>query len=149
VRAVVQRVKNARVCVDGVEKGRIESGLLAYVGIRVDDSPEDAGYLAEKIAELRVFEDSEGKMNLSVNDVSGGVLAVSQFTLYADARKGRRPSYSEAASNDVALPLYESFLAELGSRVASVSSGVFRSRMDVSYTNSGPVTILLDSRKVF
>jgi D-tyrosyl-tRNA(Tyr) deacylase len=149
VRAVVQRVKNARVSVDGVEKGRIESGLLAYVGIRVDDSAEDAGYLADKIAKLRVFEDSEGKMNLSVNDVSGGVLAVSQFTLYADARKGRRPSYSEAASNEAALPIYEGFLAELRSRVESVSSGVFRSRMDVSYTNSGPVTILLDSRKVF
>jgi len=149
VRAVVQRVRDARVSVDGEVVGRIERGLLAYVGFHKGDGEVDAEYVAEKIAAMRVFEDGEGRMNRSVVDESGGVLVGSQFPLYADARKGRRPSLSEAAGADLALPLYEDFLGKLRSRVGEVSSGVFRAHMEVSYVNSGPVTVLLDSKRLF
>jgi D-tyrosyl-tRNA(Tyr) deacylase len=113
------------------------------------DTGADAAYLAEKIAFLRIFEDAEGKMNLSVKDKGGGVLAVSQFTLLADARKGRRPSYSEAADPGIAKSLYEYFMDKIREQGLPCESGVFQARMDLTYTNDGPVTILLDSRKTF
>jgi D-aminoacyl-tRNA deacylase len=149
MRAVVQRVKNARVVVEGEERGRIGQGLLVYVGIAVDDGPEDAAYLAKKVTSLRIFPDAEEKMNLSLKESGGGALVISQFTLMADARKGRRPSFSAAADPAAAVPVYEKFLCELQKDVAEVASGVFRTHMEVSYTNVGPVTMLLDSKKIF
>jgi D-tyrosyl-tRNA(Tyr) deacylase len=149
VRAVVQRVRDARVLVEGSVRGEIPSGLLVYLGVAEGDTEEDAEYLAEKIAALRVFEDREGKMNLAVGETGGGVLTVSQFTLMADARKGRRPSYSKAARPDTAKALYEHFMEKIRARGLPCESGVFQAHMLVSYTNDGPVTILLDSKKVF
>jgi len=149
MRAVVQRVANAKVEVAGNVVGAIERGLLVYLAIGIDDSKEDVEWLAEKVATLRIFEDKAEKMNLSVRDVSGAALVVSQFTLYADARKGRRPSYSGAAQPDFARPLYEEFVEALRALSLSVSTGQFQAEMNVSYTNLGPVTILLDSRKTF
>jgi D-tyrosyl-tRNA(Tyr) deacylase len=149
MRAVVQRVENAKVEVAGMPVGSIERGILVYVGIGLEDTESDTRWLAEKIATLRIFEDEDKKMNLSVQDVSGEALVVSQFTLYADARKGRRPSYSNAAQPETARPLYEKFIEALRARSLSVSTGQFQAEMRVSYTNLGPVTILLDSKKQF
>jgi D-tyrosyl-tRNA(Tyr) deacylase len=129
--------------------GKIDRGLLVYLGVAQGDTEEDARYLAEKIAALRIFDDAEGKMNLSVQDVRGGVLAVSQFTLLADARKGRRPSYSGAADPTAAKALYEYFMEQIKGQGLPCESGVFQTRMKVAYTNDGPVTILLDSKKNF
>ena len=148
MRAVVQRVENARVEVAGMPVGAIRHGVLVYIGIGLEDIGTDIEWLSEKIATLRIFEDEHGKMNLSVQDVGGGALVVSQFTLYADARKGRRPSYSNAAQPEIARPLYESFIKALGTYLP-VSTGQFQAEMRVSYTNLGPVTILLDSQKQF
>jgi len=150
MRAVVQRVKDARVEVGGAVVGSIERGLLVYLGVAIGDSVDDAIALAEKAATLRIFRDAEGKMNRSVVDEGGSVLVVSQFTLLADARKGRRPSYSDAAPPDVAEALYKVFIARLESEwKLIVGSGRFQADMSVSYTNEGPVTILLDSKKAF
>jgi len=149
MRAVVQRVRDAEVRVEGKPVGRAGSGLLVYVGIADGDVEADCDFLVEKIAGLRVFDDGDGKMNLSVAEAGGSVLVVSQFTLMADARKGKRPSYSGAARPEDALPLYERCIAGLRSRGLEVSSGVFQANMAVSYTNLGPVTILLDSKKLF
>jgi D-tyrosyl-tRNA(Tyr) deacylase len=135
--------------VDAAVRGRIDSGLLVYLGVAQGDTPGDAAYLAEKIGGLRIFEDPQGKMNLSVQDVRGGVLAVSQFTLLADARKGRRPSYSEAAEPGIAETLYEYFMDKIREQGILCEAGVFQAHMEVSYINDGPVTILLDSRKYF
>jgi D-tyrosyl-tRNA(Tyr) deacylase len=149
MRAVVQRVARARVQVEGRETGSIERGILVYLGVGVDDGPADVEWMADKAVNLRIFEDAEGRMNRSVLDEGGSVLLVSQFTLYADARKGRRPSYSDAAPPELAKPLYELAarrFAEAGPRVAT---GEFQASMEVSYTNLGPVTILLDSKKTF
>jgi D-tyrosyl-tRNA(Tyr) deacylase len=146
---VVQRVRDARVLVEGSVKGEIPSGVLVYLGVAEGDTEEDAEYLAEKIAALRIFEDREGKMNLSVGETGGGVLTVSQFTLMADARKGRRPSYSKAARPGGAKALYEHFMKKIRARGLPCESGVFQAHMLVSYTNDGPVTILLDSKKIF
>jgi D-tyrosyl-tRNA(Tyr) deacylase len=146
---VVQRVRDARVLVEGAVKGEISSGLLVYLGVADGDTEEDAEYLAEKVADLRIFEDREGKMNLAVKETGGGVLTVSQFTLMADARRGRRPSYSKAAPPGSAKSLYEYFMEKIRARGLPCESGVFQARMLVSYTNDGPVTILLDSKKVF
>lgn len=148
MRAVVQRVENAKVEVDGMPVGAIERGVLVYIGVGLEDTGTDIEWLSEKIATLRIFEDEQGKMNLSVQDVGGGALVVSQFTLYADARKGRRPSYSNAAQPESARPLYESFVRALGTYLP-VSTGQFQAEMKVSYTNLGPVTILLDTKKQF
>jgi D-tyrosyl-tRNA(Tyr) deacylase len=149
VRAVVQRVRDASVAVEGRVTGAVTGGLLVYLGIARGDTRDDADYLAEKIASLRIFEDGEGKMNRSVLETGGSVLTVSQFTLLADARKGRRPSYSAAADPDEANSLYVYFIEQIRSRGLSCESGIFQAHMDVSYTNDGPVTILLDSRKQF
>jgi D-tyrosyl-tRNA(Tyr) deacylase len=149
MRAVLQRVTRASVEVDGETVGEIEAGLVVLLGIAEDDAPQDAEYLVEKISNLRLFDDAEGRMNLSVKDVNGGLLVVSQFTLYGDARRGRRPSWSDAAQPGVAEPLYAHFIAAARRSVARVETGSFRRMMKVELVNDGPVTILLDSRKQF
>jgi D-tyrosyl-tRNA(Tyr) deacylase len=149
MRAVIQRVTNARVIVEGEIVGEIGSGLVVLLGIAGDDALQDVKYLVEKIVGLRLFDDANGRMNLSVRDVGGALLIVSQFTLYGDVRRGRRPSWSEAASPEVAEPLYESFVAEARRSIGRVATGSFRRMMQVELTNDGPVTILLDSRKMF
>ena len=149
MRAVIQRVRNASVCVDGVISGSISRGLLVYLGVAREDSEKDAEWMAEKIANLRIFEDEQGKMNLSVKDCSSdgqaGVLTVSQFTLLADLRRGRRPFYGNAAEPEKANALYEYFTAKIKEQGLVSEAGVFQAHMDVSYTNDGPVTIVLDS----
>jgi len=147
VRAVVQRVEKASVSVEGRITGSIEAGLLVYVGIGKGDSIKDADWLAGKIADMRIFPDEEYKMNRSVRDVGGSILAVSQFTLYADVRKGRRPSYDKAASPDSARSLYEHFLEQLRGTGIEIRTGEYQAVMDVSYVNKGPVTILLDTEQ--
>ncbi len=149
MRVVLQRVSDARVTVQGVTKGAIGDGLLVYIGVGKDDSREDARWLAEKIVNLRIFMDADEKMNLSILDRGGGILAVSQFTLFADARKGRRPGYSDAAAPEMARGLYTAFVEELKIYGLPVETGEFQAVMRVSYTNEGPVTILLDSKKIF
>ena len=149
VRAVVQRVASARVVVDGEVVGQIERGLLVLLGVGTDDADVDAVALAEKITGLRVFEDEAGKMNLALSDVGGQMLVVSQFTLFGDCRKGRRPSFVEAARPEKAELLYEAFVAEIRGQGIHVETGRFQTHMDVSLVNDGPVTLLLDSRKVF
>jgi D-aminoacyl-tRNA deacylase len=149
MRAVVQRVKEAQVTVDGEVVGRIGRGLLVLLGVGVGDAPIDASSTAEKVANLRIFDDAKGQMNRSALDIGGEVLVVSQFTLLGDARRGRRPSYIDAAPPEEANPLYQRFAAELRGLGLRVETGVFRALMDVSLVNEGPVTILLDSRKAF
>lgn len=149
MRAVLQRVTSARVVVNGEVVGEIESGLVILLGIAQDDKGQDIKYLVEKIVGLRIFDDADGRMNLSVKDAGGALLVVSQFTLYGDVRRGRRPSWSEAAQPEVAEPLYESFVTEARRSVAQVETGSFRAMMQVELVNDGPVTILLDSRKLF
>jgi D-tyrosyl-tRNA(Tyr) deacylase len=150
MRAVVQRVKSASVTINGEVVSEISQGLLILVGVGNNDTTADAVYLAEKIAELRIFEDNDGKMNLSVKDIKGELLAVSQFTLYGDCRKGRRPSFSDSARPEQARPLYEYFVEKLRETAAAkVKTGVFAADMAVSLVNDGPVTMLLDSSKLF
>ena len=140
VRALVQRVSEAAVSVDGEEVARIGRGLLVLLGIRTDDGPEQADRIAAKLERLRVFEDAEGKMNLSVREIGGELLVVSQFTLYGDARKGNRPSFVDAAPPERAEPLYEQVREALGAR-----GGAFGARMSVSLVNDGPVTLLVEA----
>lgn len=149
MRAVVQRVSRACVTVDGKVVGAIGAGFLVLLGVARGDGPEDARLLADKVAGLRVFDDAKGKMNLSLQDVGGKVLAVSQFTLLGDARKGRRPSYSEAAAPEEAQGLYRLFVESLRQAGLTVEEGVFRAMMQVELVNDGPVTLLLDSRRLF
>ena len=149
MRAVVQRVKEAQVAVAGAVVGRIARGLLVLLGVSVGDVPADAVSMAEKVANLRIFDDDKGQMNRSLFDVAGEMLVVSQFTLLGDARRGRRPSYIEAAPPEEANRLYEGFVTEARRLGLRVETGVFRAMMDVSLVNEGPVTILLDSRKTF
>ncbi len=149
MRAVIQKVKEATVEVEGEVVGRIGEGILLFLGIRKDDTQDDIKYLVEKVLGLRMFDDDAGKMNLSITDVGGEILVVSQFTLYGDCRKGRRPSFDEAASPDMAEGLYDIFVGEVKKRGINVQTGRFRAIMDIHLTNSGPVTILLDSRRVF
>ncbi len=149
MRAVVQRVDDCTVRVDGRETGRIGRGLLVYLGIGKNDSEADCRALSEKVAGLRIFQDAGGKMNLSVKDTGGSILVVSQFTLFGDAREGKRPSFSQAAGHDLALPLYESFIASLDVMGIPTARGQFAASMKVTYTNDGPVTILVDSEKKF
>jgi D-tyrosyl-tRNA(Tyr) deacylase len=149
MRAVLQRVTRASVRVEGETVGEIGPGLLVLLGVARDDAEEDARYLLEKVLSLRVFDDAEGRMNLSVVERGGTLLVVSQFTLYGDARRGRRPSWSDAAPPELAEPLYESFVAGARNMVARVETGSFRRMMEVELINDGPVTILLDSRKTF
>ncbi|MCA1556728.1 MAG: D-tyrosyl-tRNA(Tyr) deacylase, partial [Acidobacteria bacterium] len=139
----------AAVKVEGETVGEIAGGMLVLLGIARDDTEQDARYLLEKIVALRIFADAEGSMNLSVVETNGALLVVSQFTLYGDVRRGRRPSWIEAATPEVAAPLYEFFVSEARKRLGRVETGNFRRMMEVELTNDGPVTILLDSRKVF
>ncbi len=149
MRAVVQRVRRAAVRVEGETVGEIERGLLVLLGVRTGDTEAEGDYLAEKIAHLRVFADEEGRMNRSVLETSGSVLVVSQFTLYGDARKGRRPNYTAAAPPDEANALYERFCAQLRERGVPVQTGRFGARMEIPLEAEGPVTILLDSERAF
>jgi D-aminoacyl-tRNA deacylase len=149
MRAVVQRVRRAEVRVDGKVVGRIGQGLLVLVGIAKEDSPDTGKALAGKIVRLRIFDDQEGRMNLDVREAGGAVLAVSEFTLYGNCRKGRRPSYASAASPDDALPLYHAFVESLKALGAKVETGEFRAMMDVDLVNDGPVTLLLDTDRTF
>jgi len=147
MRAVVQRVSRARVTIEGETVGEIGNGLVVLLGIARDDTKDDADYLAAKIAALRIFDDAEGRMNLSVKDVNGGLLVVSQFTLYGDVRRGLRPSWSDAAPPEVAEPLYEYFVESSRKLLGQVETGSFRKMMQVELVNDGPVTILLDSTR--
>jgi len=149
MRAVVQRVSRAQVTVNGEIAGKIGLGLLVLLGVGRDDGEADATYLAEKIAGLRVFEDAEGKMNRSVQDVGGSVLAVSQFTLYGDVRRGKRPSFDAAAPPEKARQLYEFFVEQIRAAGLPCETGRFQEMMKVELVNEGPVTILLDSGKSF
>jgi D-tyrosyl-tRNA(Tyr) deacylase len=149
MRAVVQRVSSASVEVDRRAVGEIGEGVLVLLGVARDDTQVEADYLADKIVNLRIFNDEQGKMNLSLAETGGAMLVVSQFTLYGDARRGRRPSYIEAAEPEKANTLYEYFVGRVRSRGVRVETGVFQAMMKVSLTNDGPVTILLDSQKLF
>jgi D-tyrosyl-tRNA(Tyr) deacylase len=149
MRAVVQRVARAKVTVEDEVVGEIKQGLVVLLGVARDDSEGDAAYLAAKIVSLRIFDDEAGKMNRSVKDIDGGILVISQFTLYGDVRRGLRPSWVDAAAPEVAKPLYEFFIAQTREQLTEVASGSFRSMMQVELVNDGPVTILLDSRKEF
>jgi len=149
MRAVVQRVKEARVEVNKRPVGGIGSGLLIYLGVQQTDDLTDVAYMCDKIAGLRIFEDPAGKMNLSIQEVGGSLLLVSQFTLYGDCRKGKRPSFSEAAPPEKARVLYELLTASCRERGITVETGIFREMMKVYSINDGPVTLLLDSRRTF
>ncbi len=149
MRAVVQRVSRAHVRVDSKTVGQIGKGLVVLVGIAAGDTRETADYMVDKVASLRVFPDSVGKMNLSVEDVQGAVLAISQFTLLGGVRRGRRPSFTDAARPEEAEPLYDYLLKSLRSRGLKVETGVFGAMMEVELVNDGPVTILLDSERLF
>lgn len=148
MRAVVQRVTSASVSIEGRVAGEIGKGYLVLLGIEDIDDTSDMEYICDKILGLRVFEDENEKMNLDVSDVGGSVLLVSQFTLYGDARKGRRPSFIKAARPETAVPLYEAAIKKLGEKLY-VATGEFGANMQVSLINDGPVTILLDSKKTF
>ncbi|WP_462412343.1 D-aminoacyl-tRNA deacylase [Neobacillus sp. Marseille-QA0830] len=146
MRIVVQRSKAARVTVDGEVTGQITKGLVLLVGVTHNDTEEDAAYLAEKIPNLRIFEDEAQKMNLSLLDVGGEILSVSQFTLYGDCRKGRRPSFAEAARPEHAIQIYDRFNQLLREKGIHVETGIFGAMMDVQLTNDGPVTLIVESR---
>ncbi len=145
MRAVLQRVNRAEVRVEGVQIGAIGSGLLVLLGVGQEDGPDEVRLLADKIVHLRIFSDAEGKFNLSVLDVGGGVLVVSQFTLFADTRRGRRPSFTGAAPPERAAPLVERFMDEIRAAGLAVAGGRFGAHMEVELVNDGPVTVLLDS----
>ena len=145
MRVVVQRTTRAEVRIGGQVRGRIEHGLVLLVGFKADDTEATLEWMAEKIVGLRIFRDDEDKMNRSLHEVGGGLLVVSQFTLYGDVRKGRRPSFIDAAHPDIAIPLYERFIALLRAQVAGpVETGEFGAMMDVELVNDGPVTLLLE-----
>jgi len=149
LRAVIQRVTESSVSVEGEVVGRIGHGLLALISVEASDTEKDAQYIADKIAELRIFNDAEGKFNLSVEDVRGEVLVISQFTLHGDCRRGRRPSFSGAARPETAIPLYEAVAQNLRARGLAAPTGRFGAHMQVKLLNDGPVTLLLDSGKAF
>ena len=149
MRCVVQRVSSASVAVQGQTVGKIDKGLMVLVGVAQGDGEKDIQYMADKIPNLRIFEDEQGKMNRSLLDVGGNILAVSQFTLLGDARGGRRPSFIDAARPETANPMYEELVRRLREAGLTVETGVFQAEMAVSLVNDGPVTILLDSRKNF
>lgn len=145
MKVLLQRCKNASVTVDGQVTGKIENGYLLLVGITTTDTEKEINYLVEKVIGLRLFEDADGKMNHSIEQVRGSILSVSQFTLYADTRKGRRPSFTDAARPEIAKPLWELFNEKLQAKGLQVETGVFGAMMDVSFTNDGPVTIMLEA----
>ncbi|MFC3883049.1 D-aminoacyl-tRNA deacylase [Bacillus songklensis] len=146
MRVVVQRAKNAKVIVEGKTVGAIERGVMLLVGVTHSDTVEDAAYLADKVANLRIFEDESGKMNWSLLDIGGEVLSVSQFTLYGDCRKGRRPNFMEAAKPDYANEMYKHFNEDLTKKGLKVETGIFGAMMDVEFTNDGPVTLIIESK---
>ena len=147
MRVVIQRVSEATVTIDGTNVGEIQQGLLVLLGIETEDQEEDAAYLVQKICNLRIFSDADGKMNLSIQDVGGQFLVVSQFTIHASTRKGNRPSYIRAARPEQAIPLYEYFLSELQKTTPSpIQTGQFGADMQVALVNDGPVTIIMDSK---
>ncbi|WP_312473984.1 D-aminoacyl-tRNA deacylase [Neobacillus sp.] len=146
MRVVVQRSKGAKVTVNGEVTGQISKGLVLLVGVTHEDKEEDAAYLADKIANLRIFEDADEKMNLSLLDVGGEILSVSQFTLYGDCRKGRRPNFMDAAKPEQALELYDAFNRLLREKGIQVETGIFGAMMDVELTNDGPVTLILENK---
>lgn len=149
MRAVVQRVSSAEVRVDDKMVGRVGKGLLVYLGVGKEDTVSDIEYMAEKVSGLRIFEDENGKMNLSVQDIEGEILAISQFTLYGDVRKGKRPSFSDSAAPDKSEELYNQFIRRIQGIGIRIEKGIFGAHMMVDYVNDGPVTILLDSKKQF
>lgn len=149
MRAVVQRVDRAKVTVDGNIAGEISQGLMVLVGVVEGDTEKDAQYLADKVTGLRIFEDEAGKMNLSIKDIGGEILSISQFTLYGDCRKGKRPSFDKAAKPETAIVLYEKFNELCRQQDIKVETGIFGAHMLVELANNGPVTILLDSSKMF
>lgn len=148
MRAVVQRVCNANVAVDGEVIGAIENGLLVFLGVGDGDTEADLKYIADKVIGLRIFSDSDDKMNLSVSDIDGEMLVISQFTLYGDCRKGRRPNFTSAMEPKTAEKMYEDFIAYISERGIKTACGKFGADMEVSLVNDGPVTILLDSSKI-
>jgi D-tyrosyl-tRNA(Tyr) deacylase len=147
MRAVVQRVSQASVTVDGTITGSIERGLLVFLGIGKKDTEKDIAFISEKIVNLRIFEDSTNKMNLSAKDIGGSVLLISQFTLYGDCRKGRRPDFTAAGAPEMAKELYEETIATIKEKGVPVETGVFAAHMDIDSVNDGPVTLILDSKK--
>lgn len=149
MRAVIQRVKGSSVAIDGQTVGQCGHGLMVLIGVENGDTDRDLAYIADKVPNLRIFEDENGKMNLSLMDMGGQILAISQFTLLGDARGGRRPSFTAAARPDTAVPLYEALVEKWRGMGIHVETGVFGADMQVSLINDGPVTILLDSRKLF
>lgn len=149
MRAVIQRVRKSSVTVDEKIVGKIDRGLLILLGVGHGDDIQDLNYMVDKILGLRIFQDDEDKMNLSVQDIGGEILVVSQFTLYGDVRKGKRPSFTNSANPDIANKLYEEFVRTIKDRGIRVEKGIFGAHMDVELINDGPVTILLDSDKVF
>ncbi len=149
MRAVIQRVKQARVSVEGKVIGEIKQGLLVFIGVGKGDEEADADYLAAKIPQLRIFEDAEGRFNRSLLETKGAILVVSQFTLFGDCRRGRRPSFSDAAEPELARKLYQHFIAKLKENAITVAQGEFQAHMEVELINDGPVTLLLDSMRAF
>lgn len=149
MRGVIQRVSSASVSIGGDIAGKIEKGIVIFLGIRTGDNRDDLKWLAEKVVNLRIFEDHQGKMNRSLKDINGQMLIISQFTLYGDCRKGRRPGFSRAAPPQTAEPLYEDFIQEIKERGITTASGTFQADMQVELVNDGPVTLLLDSEKNF
>ena len=147
MRAVVQRVRRASVTVDGAVTGSIQRGLLVFLGVGKEDTEKDIDFIADKIVNLRIFECEDGKMNLSVKDISGGILLISQFTLYGDCRKGRRPDFTAAGKPEIAKQLYEQAIEAIRDKGVPVETGVFAAHMDIDSINDGPVTLILDSRK--
>lgn len=147
MRAVIQRVRRASVTIDGEVQGEIGRGMVVLLGIHGNDTLTDLQWLAEKVVNLRIFDDAQGKMNLSLTDIDGAMLIISQFTLYGDCRKGRRPGFSSAAPPEIAEPLYRRFIEEIKNKQVKVATGIFQAAMDVELVNEGPVTLLLDSEK--
>lgn len=146
MKVVIQRAKHASVTVNGAVTGAIDKGYVLLVGITHTDSLEDIQYVAKKVAELRLYEDAEGKMNHSITEVGGAILSVSQFTLYGETKKGRRPSFTEAARPEIAKPLWDAFNEELRKYKLQVETGIFGAMMDVALVNDGPVTIIVESK---
>jgi D-tyrosyl-tRNA(Tyr) deacylase len=149
MRAVIQRATRAKVTVENEVVGEIPNGLVVLLGVSSDDTNADADYLAQKIVALRIFDDPDGKMNVSLKDANGALLVVSQFTLYGDVRRGLRPSWSDAAPPETAEPLYDYFVEKCRTLISKVETGSFRKMMLVELVNDGPVTLMLDSRKLF
>ena len=147
MKVVAQRVKEAKVTVEGEVRGAIGPGIVALLGIHIDDTPDKTSWLVNKLINLRFFQDDAGKMNLSVKEIGGEILVVSQFTLYANCTRGRRPDFLEAAPPSIAEPIYEKFVREIRSELGSVQTGIFGAHMEVSLVNDGPVTVILEEGK--